>query len=106
MNNNELKIIFDDIITYLSEIDDKEEIFNFLRDLLSEKEILEFSKRFQVAKMLDKKISYKVIEEKTQMSSTTIARISKFLNWWNNWYKNALYKLNFLSNEHHKGHWS
>ncbi|MBT3729563.1 hypothetical protein HOF65_06110 [bacterium] len=41
--------------------------------------MIEFSRRFEVAKMLDEKISYSLIEEKTNMSSTTIARISKFL---------------------------
>jgi TrpR-related protein YerC/YecD len=80
MKNNELKTYFDDIITVLSKMNDKTELFNFLRDLLSEKEILEFSNRFKVAQMLKEKVSYKQIEEKTKVSSTTIARISKFLN--------------------------
>jgi TrpR-related protein YerC/YecD len=80
MKNNELKTYFDDIITVLSKMNDKTELFNFLRDLLSEKEILEFSNRFKVAQMLEEKVSYKQIEEKTKVSSTTIARISKFLN--------------------------
>ena len=43
------------------------------------KEADEFSRRFEVANMLSDKISYSKIEEKTKMSSTTIARISKFL---------------------------
>jgi TrpR-related protein YerC/YecD len=80
MKNNELKTYFDDIITVLSKMNDKTKIFNFLRDLLSEKEILEFSNRFKVAQMLEEKLSYKQIEKETKMSSTTIARISKFLN--------------------------
>ena len=80
MNNEELKEVFDEIITYLSKTQDKQNIFNFLRDLLSEKEILEFCRRFDVAKMLLDKKSYQEIEKKTNMSSTTIARISKFLH--------------------------
>ena len=80
MNNEELKEVFDEIITYLSKTQDKQNIFNFLRDLLSEKEILEFCRRFDVAKMLLDKKSYQEIEEKTNMSSTTIARVSKFLH--------------------------
>jgi TrpR-related protein YerC/YecD len=79
MDNKDLKNIFSEITDYLSLENDKERVFNFLRDLLSEKEIIEFSKRFEVAKMLDEKKSYKEIEEKTCMSSTTIARVSKFL---------------------------
>ena len=48
--------------------------------IFSEKEILEFCRRFDVAKMLLDKKSYQEIEKKTNMSSTTIARISKFLH--------------------------
>ena len=51
----------------------------FLRDLLTEKEIKEFTNRWKVARMLDKKISYEKIEKATGMSSTTIARIQKWL---------------------------
>ncbi len=51
----------------------------FLRDLLTEAEIKEFTNRWKVARMLDKKIDYKTIEKETGMSSTTIARISKWL---------------------------
>ena len=94
MNNKELKASSIDIITVLSKIDNKTETFEFLRDLLSEKEIIEFSRRFEVANMLSDKISYSKIEQKTKMSSTTIARISKFLKWENNGYKNAIKILN------------
>jgi TrpR-related protein YerC/YecD len=79
MKTEDLIKYSDDIITVLSEINNKIEIFNFVRDLLSETEILEFSRRFEVAKLLSEKVSYTKIEEKTGMSSTTIARISKFL---------------------------
>jgi len=79
MKNTELQKSFDDIISVLSKINNKTEVFDFLRDLLSENEILEFSRRFEVAKMLEEKKSYSEIEQKTKMSSTTIARISKFL---------------------------
>lgn len=49
----------------------------FLRDLLTEAEIKEFTNRWKVARMLNKKISYERIEKETKMSSTTIARIQK-----------------------------
>lgn len=52
----------------------------FLRDLLTEAEIREFANRWKVAKMLNKKTNYKAIEKETGMSSTTIARISLWLN--------------------------
>ena len=52
----------------------------FLRDLMTEKEIIEFGKRLQTAEMLTKKIPYSVIEQKTGLSSTTVARVAKWLN--------------------------
>jgi len=52
----------------------------FFRDLLTEDEILEFSKRFEAAGLLQQNISYSAIQKKTGLSSTTIARISKWLN--------------------------
>ncbi len=51
----------------------------FLRDLLTEAEIKEFANRWKVARMLDKKIPYEEIEKETGMSSTTIARVQKWL---------------------------
>jgi len=90
MKKNELAYEFDPILIALSKMDSKERIFEFMLDLLTEKEILEFSRRFEVAKMLDDGISYARIEKKTAMSSTTIARISKALNSENMGYRNAI----------------
>ncbi len=65
----------------------------FFRDLLTEQEILEFSKRWQVAQMLADKVSYSVIEKKTGLSSTTVARISKWLDQGKGGYKLMLKRL-------------
>jgi TrpR-related protein YerC/YecD len=51
----------------------------FFRDLLSEQELLEFGKRWQVARMLARGVSYVEIQKATGLSSTTVARISKWL---------------------------
>ncbi len=56
-----------------------DEVFAFLKDLLTEKEILECSQRLEIAEMLYKNIPYKNIEIKTWASSTTIARVAKYL---------------------------
>lgn len=104
MNEVELKEKFNEITEVLSKINNSDDIYNFLRDLLSSKEIIEFCNRFEVAKMLENKISYKEIEQKTGMSSTTIARISKFLNWENRGYKIAINQLKSVYAKHHEGH--
>ena len=72
----------------------KDEAQKFFRDLLTEQEILEFSKRWQVAQMLANKVSYSVIEKKTGLSSTTVARISKWLKSGKGGYKLILKRLN------------
>ncbi len=51
----------------------------FLRDLLTEAEIIEFSLRWKAARMLQAKVPYTKIVAETGLSSTTVARISKWL---------------------------
>lgn len=52
----------------------------FFRDLLTEAELIEFAKRWQAAQMLDSGTPYSQIEKETGLSSTTVARVSKWLN--------------------------
>jgi len=66
-----------DIIT---QIDNPTDAFNFLRDLLTETELEEFAQRREIAKMLSENVPYKTIEKKTGASSTTIARVKKYLD--------------------------
>jgi TrpR-related protein YerC/YecD len=79
-------------------LQNEQEMTAFLRDLLTLDEIKDFSRRWEVVQMLDKKISYKKIEEQAKMSSTTIARISSFLKGKHKGYKLVL---NRLSSQHH-----
>lgn len=96
MKKNELEYELENILLVLSTINNKDRMFDFLLDLMTEKQMLDFARRLDVAKMLNDDISYSRIEKKTGMSSTTIAKISKALNWNNLWYKNAL---NILSGD-------
>ncbi len=61
------------------ELRNEDEARRFLRDLMTEGEIREFSKRLSAAEMLQQDIAYTVIEKKTGLSSATIARVSKWL---------------------------
>ena len=65
----------------------------FLRDLMTEKEIREFSKRLKAAEMLTEKIPYSTIEKETGLSSTTVARVAKWLNGKGGGYKIIINKL-------------
>lgn len=73
--NKDTKDLYKAILT----LESIEECNKFLRDLLTELEIKEFANRWKVARMLDEKIPYEQIEKETGMSSTTIARVQKWL---------------------------
>lgn len=90
------KELFEAILKLETESETK----NFLRDLLTEPEIKEFANRWRVAQMLDKKVQYKLIEKETGMSSTTIARIQKWLLSGMGGYKSMLKKVNKSLNHH------
>jgi len=70
-----------------------DEAKRFFRDLLTGKEIIEFSKRWKVAKMLDQKVPYTEIEKQVGMSSTTIARVHSWLKKGTGGYKLMLKKI-------------
>lgn len=98
--NNNTGDLFEAILT----LDNIEEAKIFFRDLLTESEIKEFSKRWQTVQMLDQGISYSKIEKKTGLSSTTVARISKWLNKGKGGYRLILDRLNTPA--HHHAHQS
>lgn len=60
-------------------LENKDEMENFLRDILTEAEIKEFANRLEAASLLSRDVQYNAIIEMTGLSSTTIARISKWL---------------------------
>ena len=71
-----------------------DEAERFLRDLLTEPEIAEFGNRYRAAEMLTDKLPYTQIEKETGLSSTTIARVSKWLNKGGDGYKVVIARLN------------
>ena len=80
------------------QLKDTGETKKFFRDLLTEAEIIEFSKRWQAAQMLNENVSYEKIEQVTGLSSRTVARISKWLNQGMGGYKLMLNRLNHHHN--------
>jgi TrpR-related protein YerC/YecD len=72
---------------------------NFLRDVMTEKEIVEISSRLEAARMLQSGSKYTDIVAKTKLSSRTVARISDWMQNGCNGYQAALRSLNT-----HHGH--
>ena len=57
----------------------EQEVANFLRDLLTIKEIEEFANRLEMARLLKQGMSYKAIAKKLQVSTTTVTRVAHWL---------------------------
>lgn len=83
MNNDSNKIwktrVPSQLAAILSDIRDENTMRNFLRDVMTEKEIIEIAARLEAAKMLSKGASYKEVARETKLSSRTIARVSEWL---------------------------
>jgi TrpR-related protein YerC/YecD len=60
-------------------IDSKDEMQNFLRDVMTEKEIAEVSARLEAARMLQTGSKYTEVTAATKLSSRTVARISDWM---------------------------
>lgn len=73
----------------LASIEDSNEMRAFLRDVMTQKEIVEVGARLQAAKMLSKSEKYADIIEATKLSSRTVARISDWMRNGTGGYKNV-----------------
>jgi TrpR-related protein YerC/YecD len=69
-----------ELIEGFLKLKNEKEFTNFLRDLLTPAEIEEFSKRFQIAKLLwTTNQPYLKIAKKVNTSTTTVTRVSHWL---------------------------
>lgn len=80
----------DNLLKVFSGMEDQNDIFAFLEDVFTVREIREISQRLAVARLLDSGKSYYEIEQLTGASATTIARVSKCLAYGSGGYAKAL----------------
>lgn len=69
------------------ELETVEECYQFFEDVCTVNELLSFSQRFEVAKMLTENKTYLEIAEKTGASTATISRVNRSLNYGNDGYQ-------------------
>lgn len=69
----------EDLLNTILALKDLKSAKVFFRDLLTEAELKEFGNRWLAARMLNAGVSYNQIQKATGLSTTTIARISKWL---------------------------
>ncbi len=82
----------------LASIGDVHEMRCVLRDLLTEKEILEISARLEAARLLTTGAKYDEIQAATELSTRTIARVSDWLTNGSGGYASAIKRLTALRN--------
>lgn len=74
----------------LSELNDPEECKLFFEDLCTIKEILDMSQRLETAQLLKNGLNYKEIAAKIGVSSATVSRVNKCLQYGDGGYNKAL----------------
>ena len=89
MNNKEL---LNGLYEALLKVETKKEMALFLEDLCTIKELESMSQRLQAAKMLLEEKTYNEIVEETDISSATLARVSKCVHYGKGGYKKIISK--------------
>lgn len=77
LRSREVDRLFEGILTLQS----VEECYAFFEDVCTVNELLAFSQRFEVARMLREGRTYLEITEKTKASTATISRVNRSLNY-------------------------
>ena len=82
--------LVDNLLFVLASLDTEDEVYDFLLDLCTVREITEMSQRLEVARLLADGQSYVYVQDVTGASATTISRVSKCLNYGSGGYERAL----------------
>lgn len=78
---------------------DKEECYRFFEDIATVAEIRALAQRLEVAKMLERNETYTAIGEVTGVSTATISRVKRCLNFGADGYQLILKRLHEQENE-------
>jgi len=78
------------LMAAVAKLRNTEEAGAFLRDLCTRRELEEMSKRWAVARMLDKGQPYRAVAEATGTSTATVTRIAQWLNYGTGGYRMML----------------
>lgn len=83
----------DELCEAILSLKNREECYAFLEDICTIKELLEMSQRLSVAKLLSCGMSYSQISQKTGVSTATISRISRCIEYGSGGYKMIIERL-------------
>ena len=88
----------DKLMDTILELKTKKDCYDFFEDVCTIKEILDMSKRLEAARLLEKGLGYKEVINKIGLSTATLSRVSKALNYGTGGYKKAISKKSEKSN--------
>ena len=80
----------DRLYDVISKLDSREECFEFFSDLCTIKELQDMAQRLDAAVLLSQGKSYQTITQQVGISTATIGRVSKCLNYGTGGYKKAI----------------
>ena len=89
IQSESLNQLFDAILSLQS----REECSKFFEDICTVKEMLDLAQRLDVAALLNRGVSYQTIAQRVNVSTATISRVSRCLNYGSGGYKMALERL-------------
>ena len=84
--NQDTDALFEAILS----LESVEECYEFFEDACTIKEILDIAQRLKIAKMLKAGINYATISKETGVSTATISRVSKCIEYGNGGYNKAI----------------
>ena len=76
-----------ELFTAIASLENEDECRRFFEDACTVREIIEIAQRLKVAKMLSEKVSYNAINRETGVSSATISRVSRCLDYGSGGYR-------------------
>lgn len=81
------------LFSVISQLENPEECRKFFEDLCTIKELLDLAQRLDVAVLLRQGVNYQTISQQVGVSTATISRVSRCLNYGSGGYRTALDKL-------------
>jgi TrpR-related protein YerC/YecD len=82
--------LLDQLFATIQSLPNEDSFYRFFEDICTVKELQDLATRFEVARLLNEKVSYVDIVKQTKASSATIARVNRALLYGADGYKLAL----------------
>lgn len=83
----------DNLFKAVLNLENIDECYDFFEDLCTIKEIQDMAQRLDTAVLLSEGLNYQTISKQVGVSTATISRVSKCLNYGNDGYKTAIERL-------------